>query len=89
MNEPIITVYTPESSLTSPLKMLRDMFHDLAGGRELIWRLVVRDINAHYRQAFLGILLVFIFPVANNIVLWKRRIGTMKISVIITMKRIC
>ena len=46
-----VTIYTPESSLASPVKMLRDMFHDLADGRELAWRLVVRDINAQSRQA--------------------------------------
>ena len=67
MNEPTITIYTPESSLASPGKMLHDMFHDLLAGRELAWRLVVRDINAQYRQAFLGILWAFILPLANTV----------------------
>ena len=62
-----ITVYTPDSSLASPRKMLREMFRDLVASRELAWRLAVRDISAQYRQAFLGILWAFILPLANTI----------------------
>jgi lipopolysaccharide transport system permease protein len=47
--------------------MLRDMFGDLRLGRELAWRLAVRDIRAQYRQAFLGILWAFIIPLANTV----------------------
>ncbi|MDD2464677.1 MAG: ABC transporter permease [Desulfobulbus sp.] len=61
------TVYSPESSLASPRKMLRDMFNDLWAGRELAWRLAVRDISAQYRQAFLGLLWAFILPLANTL----------------------
>ena len=67
MNEPQITVYTPDSSLASPRKMLREMFRDLVASRELAWRLAVRDISAQYRQAFLGILWAFILPLANTL----------------------
>lgn len=67
MNELPVTIYTPESSLASPAKMLREMLADLAAGRELAWRLAVRDIQAQYRQAFLGILWAFILPVANTL----------------------
>lgn len=62
-----VTVYSPESSLASPVKMLRDMFRDLSSGRELAIRLAVRDIKAQYRQAFLGILWAFILPLANTV----------------------
>jgi len=76
-----ITIYTPESSLASPVKMLRDMLHDLAAGRELAWRLVVRDINAQYRQAFLGILWAFILPLANTLVwIFLSKAGIVNIS---------
>lgn len=61
------TVYTPESSLARPNKMLRDMFRDLLASRELAWRLAVRDISAQYRQAFLGIFWAFILPLANTL----------------------
>lgn len=63
-----ITLYTPDSSLASPGKMLRDMFRDLRASRELAWRLAVRDISAQNRQAFLGILWAFILPLANTLV---------------------
>jgi lipopolysaccharide transport system permease protein len=62
-----VTVYTPESSLASPARMLRDMAGDLAASRELAWRLAVRDISAQYRQTFLGILWAFILPLANTL----------------------
>jgi lipopolysaccharide transport system permease protein len=47
--------------------MLRDMFHDLMAGRELAWRLAVRDIKAQYRQAFLGMLWALVLPLANTV----------------------
>jgi lipopolysaccharide transport system permease protein len=61
------TIYTPESSLRSPRKMLAGMWGDLIRGRELAWRLAVRDISAMYRQSFLGILWAFIVPLAGTV----------------------
>ncbi|MGA7983066.1 MAG: ABC transporter permease, partial [Chromatiaceae bacterium] len=66
MSEPAITVYTPDSSLRNPSRMLRDMFRDLWNGRELAWQLAVRDIRAQYRQTALGLLWAFILPLANT-----------------------
>lgn len=60
-------IYTPESFLCSPVKMMKVMLSDLIAGRELAWRLAVRDISAQYRQAILGILWAFILPLANTI----------------------
>ena len=62
-----VTIYTPESRLQHPARMLSEMFRDLLAGRELAWRLAVRDISAQYRQAFLGILWAFILPLANTV----------------------
>jgi len=45
-----ITVYTPDSPIRHPARMLHDMFRDLFAGRELAWQLTVRDIRAQYRQ---------------------------------------
>lgn len=76
-----VTVYSPESSLASPVKMLRDMFHDLSSGRELALRLAVRDIKAQYRQAFLGILWAFILPLANTVTwIFLSKSGIVKVS---------
>lgn len=61
-----VTVYSPKSSLTNPVKMARALLADLFGSRELAWRLAVRDISAQYRQAALGILWAFILPLVNT-----------------------
>lgn len=67
MAEEQVTIYTPDSSLRNPLKMIREMLGDLTASRELSWRLAVRDICAQYRQAFLGILWAFILPLTNTL----------------------
>lgn len=66
MSEFKTTVYTPESSLRNPARMLREMFSDLLAGRELAWQLTLRDIRAQYRQTALGLLWDFILPLANT-----------------------
>lgn len=68
MTEQHISIYTPESLLANPRKMLRDMFSDLSTGRELAWRLAVRDISAQYRQTLLGFFWALILPLANTVV---------------------
>ncbi len=44
------------------------MFQDLLAGHELGMQLAVRDIKSQYRQAMLGILWAFLFPLANTAV---------------------
>lgn len=61
-----ITVYTPDSSLAHPAKMVGEMFRDLLAARELSWRLAVRDLSAQYRQAFFGFAWALILPLANT-----------------------
>lgn len=73
-----LTVYTPESKLRSPVKLVKSMWKDLFDSRELSWRLFVRDFTARYRQSLLGIFwsffpallsgIVFIVLQANNVV---------------------
>ena len=67
MNKQRITVYTPESSLAQPLKMVRDMWADIFSGRGLALRLAVRDIKAQYRQTFLGIIWALILPLISTV----------------------
>lgn len=62
-----VTVYTPESQLRSPRRLVRLMWHDLRASRELAWCLMVRDISAHYRQSALGMLWAVLPPVATAI----------------------
>lgn len=63
-----ITIYTPESSLRSPRKMLIEMYADLMRSRELAFQLTLRDIKSQYRQSYLGLLWAFLLPLANTIV---------------------
>ena len=60
-----INVYTPESKLRSPGKLVRSMWYDLKASRNLAWRLIVRDISARYRQSALGILWAFLPPLVT------------------------
>ena len=62
-------VYTPESSLRYPIKLVNEMFRDLKVSRRLAWRLIVRDITAQYRQTALGYLWA-ILPPALTAMLW-------------------
>lgn len=68
MSDPIVTVYSPESSLAHPAKLIRAMVRDLHASRELSWRLAIRDISVQYRQAFLGFMWALILPLANTAV---------------------
>lgn len=61
-----VAVYTPESAIRHPIKLLREMFRDLFASRELAWRLFVRDISARYRHSFLGYLWAFLPPIAGT-----------------------
>ncbi len=61
-----IVVYSPESSIAGPVKLIGGMFGDLMAGRELAWQLTVRDIRAQYRQTALGLLWAFILPLAHT-----------------------
>src|ERR1051326_8604245 len=62
-----LTIYTPESPLRHPARLAREMWRDLAGSRELAWRLFIRDTSAIYRQSFLGYLWAFLPPIATTL----------------------
>lgn len=59
-------VYSSGSPLRSPLKMVKEMMRDLAVGRELAWRLFVRNISARYRQTLLGYFWAIFPPLATT-----------------------
>jgi lipopolysaccharide transport system permease protein len=61
-------VYTPASQMRTPGLLIRSMFKDLAGSRELAWRLFIRDVSAQYRQSILGIFWAFLPPILSGIV---------------------
>jgi lipopolysaccharide transport system permease protein len=59
------------------------MTQDLWDGRELAWRLAVRDISAQYRQSALGVLWALIIPLANTSV-WLFLTGSNVVQVAAT-----
>jgi len=81
MKELRVTIYTPDSLLASPFRMLREMLRDLGDSRELAWRLAIRDLSAQYRQTFLGFLWAIILPLANTLVwIFLSRSGVVSLS---------
>ncbi|MEO0941818.1 MAG: ABC transporter permease, partial [Cyanobacteria bacterium J06642_12] len=62
-------IYDAKSMLRQPRKLVRGMWKDLLSSRELAWRLLVRDINAKYRQTALGFTWAFIPPLFAAIAL--------------------
>lgn len=63
-----VRTYTPDSELRHPLRLIRSMSSDLLAGRELAWRLFVRDTAAQYRQSALGYFWVILPPLTTSIV---------------------
>jgi lipopolysaccharide transport system permease protein len=61
-------VYTPDSQMRKPGLLLRSMWRDLLGSRELAWRLFLRDFFARYRSSVLGIVWAFLPPIATGLV---------------------
>ena len=61
-------VYTADSALRRPGRLLGEMSRDLWVSRELAWRLFLRDLSAQYRQSCLGYLWVLLPPLAQMLV---------------------
>ena len=57
-----IRVYEPNHIMKSGLHIWIAMFEELVEYRGLIWRLIVRDISARYRQSILGVFWSFLTP---------------------------
>lgn len=60
-----VAVYTPESKLRSSDSLAGELWRDLKASRELAWRLMVRDISAHYRQSLFGVVWAFLPPLCT------------------------
>jgi len=57
-----VTVYEPNHIMKAGIRVWPEMFRELADVRGLIWRLVVRDLSARYKQSVLGIFWAFLAP---------------------------
>lgn len=62
------TIYTPESGIRNPAKLLRDMFFDLKEAHALGMRLTKRNIKAMYRQSMLGYVWSVVPPLLTSLV---------------------
>jgi lipopolysaccharide transport system permease protein len=67
MSDLPLTVYTPDSPLRNPGRLIREMFSDLLASRELAWRLFVRDTSAQYRKSILGYIWAFLPPLVMSV----------------------
>lgn len=61
-----VTHYSAESEIKHPLRLLQSIFADFFAGRELAWRLFLRNIRGMYRQTLLGLFWAFLPPIANT-----------------------
>jgi len=46
--------------------MVKSIAKDISGGRELAWRLFIRDLSAQYRQSYFGYLWAFLPPLVAS-----------------------
>ena len=75
-------VYSPEPLLGHPVKLVGTISRDIWAGRELAWRLFIRDLSAQYRQTFLGYIWAFLPPlVASMTFIFLNSQGIVSISV--------
>lgn len=75
-----VTVYSAESPLANPGKLVREIFSDIWRTRELTWILFTRDLKAQYRQSFLGYIWLFV-PVLSTTIIWMFLNSTQVIQV--------
>jgi lipopolysaccharide transport system permease protein len=61
-----VTTYSAQSSIRNPVQLIRDISMDFWLGRELAWRLFLRNIRGLYRQTLLGLFWAFLPPIANT-----------------------
>jgi len=78
-----VVVYSPESPLAHPGKLVKEIFSDMWRCRELTWILFTRDLKAQYRQSYFGYLWLFM-PVITTTVIWMFLDSTKAIQVAAT-----
>jgi len=59
------TIYEANSVRSNSWSVWKELFADLRNSRELIWRLLVRDISTRYRQSILGYLWAILPAIAT------------------------
>jgi lipopolysaccharide transport system permease protein len=64
-----VTIYSLESPLANPVKLIREILRDIWRSRELSWILFTRDLKAQYRQSYLGYVWLII-PMISTTIVW-------------------
>ena len=62
-----LRVHSPEPLLGHPVTLIKNIGKDLMAGRELAWRLFIRDLSAQYRQTYLGYVWAFLPPLVTSL----------------------
>lgn len=74
-----VTRYTATSEIRRPLLLVKNIAQDFFRGRELAWRLFLRNIRGLYRQTLLGFFWAFLPPIANTAIwIFLRQIEVLK-----------
>jgi lipopolysaccharide transport system permease protein len=63
-----VTVYSPESAIVDPRRLIKEMYQELCDSRELAGALFKRDMKAQVRQSVLGYAWLFFPPIATTLV---------------------
>jgi len=62
-----VRVYSPEPAIQHPAILIKDLTRDVLAGRELAWRLFMRDLKAQYRQTYFGYVWAFLPPLVASL----------------------
>jgi lipopolysaccharide transport system permease protein len=62
-----VRIYSPEPLLGHPFTLIRNITKDILAGRELAWRLFIRDLSAQYRQTYFGYLWAILPPLVASL----------------------
>lgn len=60
------TIYCSQSEIRRPIALLHEIYRGFVDGRELAWRIFVRNLSGLYRQTLLGLFWAFLPPIANT-----------------------
>jgi len=63
-----VTIYSPESALADPRRLIKEMYQELRDSRDLAGALFKRDTKAQFRQSVLGYAWLFFPPIATTLV---------------------
>ena len=63
-----VVVYAASSELVHPLQLVHELLSDIVRGRELGWRLFLRNLQAQYRQTLFGYVWAIMPPLMTTLV---------------------